>query len=103
GSPRDEKPDFFHRGNQLLLCGKQAFAVVARWWTCEYFIHDLLDRGHEWELAARRALQQKSRNDEAIDFVRALEDPVDSCVAVGTFGGILFDEAVAAVDLHSFV
>ena len=59
--------------------------------------------GSSGKLSAHGALQQPAGDDEAVDFVGAFEDAVDARVAIGALGRILFDEAVAAVDLHRLI
>ncbi len=54
-----------------------------------------------WPFIAR--LRIVAGHDQPVDLVGALEDPVDARVAEEPLGGILLDEAVAAVDLHALV
>ncbi len=85
-----------------LFC-QRAFEVFASGRAGEHFIHQFLDGGHQRQLPGHTALQQKSGDDQAIDFVGAFEDSVDAGVAVGALGGIFFHKSVATVDLDSFV
>ena len=64
---------------------------------------ELACRGDDRQLVLRGALGEHARNEQAVDLVGAFENPVDARVAVVTFGRIIADEAVAAVDLHVLV
>ena len=44
-----------------------------------------------------------ARNDQALNFAGAFADGAELDVAIKLFGGIVFDEAVAAVDLDALV
>ena len=68
-----------------------------------HLVHQLLDCGHQGELAGHRGLHQPASDDEAVDLVGALKDAVDAGVAVGALGGILLDVAVAGEDLQHLV
>ncbi len=52
-------------------------------------------------MSARRA--SSAGDQQPVDFVRPLEDPVHARVAVVAFGGVVAHEAVAAVDLDVLV
>src|SRR6185369_14525523 len=71
--------------------------------TGENLVHQLLDGWHEGKLSAHGTLQQKARDDKAVNFIRPFEDAIDTGVAVGTLGWILFDEAIASIDLDGFI
>ncbi len=47
--------------------------------------------------------EELARNDQALNFAGALADGAELHVAVKLFGGIVLDEAVAAVDLYALV
>ena len=49
------------------------------------------------------ALHQHLDDEHAVDFVGALEDAVDARVAVEACHGIIFVEAVAAIDLDGLI
>ena len=69
----------------------------------EQLVLERFGRGNQRELALQRAANQHARNQQPVDFVRALEDPVHARVAEVALGGIIADVAVAAVNLNVLV
>jgi len=49
------------------------------------------------------ALEDHAGGEQSVDLIGALEDAIDAGVAVGTLDHVVLVEAVAAVDLDSFV
>ena len=86
-----------------MLGGQRAFALLAGAGAGHHFVHELLDGGHQRQLAGHRALHQPAGDDQAVDLVGAFEDAVDARIAVGALGRILLDVAVAGEDLHDVV
>ena len=60
-------------------------------------------RSNERQPAFERAPHEQPGNQQAVDLVGALEDPVHTRVAVVPLGGVVADEAVAAMDLDVLV
>src|SRR5215472_1303992 len=103
GRSGDEQTELLGLRDQPAFLGEWALKIFADDRSGEDFVHQLLDGGHEGELSAHRAFEQKAGNDKAVDFVGAFKDAVDAGIAIGALGGILLDKAVAAVDLDGFV
>ena len=62
-----------------------------------------LGSGNKRQVATRRTLQQHAGNEQAIDLIGTLEEPIDARIAVGSLNGIILVIAVAAMNLDSFV
>ena len=86
GCAGGEQAELLGLRHQFAFFGERAFQFFAHRRAGEHFVHQLLDGGHQRQLAAHGALQQKSGDDEAVDFVGAFEDAVDAGVAVGALG-----------------
>ena len=86
------------------LLGRQRIARIE---LVERGRHHGLQRLHplglERQLALQGPAQDGAGDEEPVDLVGPLEDPVDPLVAVEPLGGVLLGEAVAAVDLHHVV
>jgi len=54
-------------------------------------------------LTLHRLAQDHAGDQQPVDLVGALEDPVDPLVAVEALGRVVADETIAAVDLHDLV
>jgi len=52
-------------------------------------------------LPGHRSLQQESGNDQPVDLVRAFKDAIYAGIAIRAFSGVLFHEAVAALNLNA--
>ena len=91
GNTSGEEPKLFRGRDQRLLFGKNAFQFVAERRARKYFVHQLLDGRHQGKLAGHGSLQQKARDDEPVNFIRAFEDAIDAGIAVGTLGRVLLE------------
>jgi hypothetical protein len=60
-------------------------------------------RAQEVEATRHRALEQRARDEQPIDLVRALPDSVDATITVGAGRRIVLDVAIAAMDLDELV
>jgi hypothetical protein len=102
-APATNRPKLLRLRYQFALFCQWTFDLLADRRPAQHFVHQLLDRRHQRQLAAHRALQQETRDDEPVDFVGAFEDAIDAGIAIGALRRILFHEAVAGIDLHRLV
>lgn len=58
---------------------------------------------HQRQLAFHRAFDQRARDEQTVDLVRAFENPVDPGVPIDAFNPVLLNKAVPAVNLHALI
>src|SRR6185437_13074523 len=103
GGAGGEQAQLFSGSYKLLLFREHALELSSCGCSRKYFIHELFDGWHQWQLPAHSPLQQKSGNDKAINFVRAFEDAIDSGITVRSLRWILLDKAIAGINLQSLI
>src|ERR1700733_6338316 len=77
--------------------------VVFKGGRLQALVHQLLDGGHQREVAGTGPLHQPAGDDEAVDLIRALKDAIDAGIAVGPLDRVLFYITVTAIDLDSVI
>ena len=71
--------------------------------SCFCFLKHRLRRFQKSQPPAPGAFQQHAWDQEAVDFVCALEYAIDARIAIGAFDSVVLVESISAVDLDSLI